>query len=58
MNRGGIRWYTYRPPDERRPVLLLTRTEVIEQLNEIIVVPAFGAGFKLIHFRRFERSIR
>jgi mRNA interferase MazF len=40
MNRGEIRWYTYRPPDKRRPVLLLTRAEVIEQLNEIIVVPA------------------
>jgi mRNA interferase MazF len=29
MNRGEIRWYTYRPPDKRRPVLLLTRTEII-----------------------------
>lgn len=40
MNRGEIRWYTYRPPDKRRPVLVLTRTEVLEQLNQIIVVPA------------------
>lgn len=37
MKRGEIRWYTYRPPDKRRPVLLLTRTEVIDRLNEIIV---------------------
>ena len=27
-------------PDKRRPVLLLTRDEVIEALNEVIVVPA------------------
>ena len=40
MNRGEIRWYTYRSPDKRRPVLLLTRVEVIDRLNEIIVVPA------------------
>lgn len=40
MNRGDIRWYTYSPPDKKRPVLLLTRSEVIGNLNEIIVVPA------------------
>jgi mRNA interferase MazF len=40
VKRGEIRWYTYRPPDKRRPVLLLTRPDVIDHLNEIIVVPA------------------
>ena len=40
MKRGEIRWYTFRGPDKRRPVLVLTRDEVIERLNEIIVVPA------------------
>lgn len=39
MRRGEIRWYTFRLPDKRRPVLILTRNEVIDQLNEIIVVP-------------------
>jgi len=39
VNRGEIRWYAFRLPDKRRPVLLLTRNEVIEHLNEIIVVP-------------------
>jgi mRNA interferase MazF len=33
LNRGEIRWYTFRLPDKRRPVLLLTR-------DEVIVVPA------------------
>ena len=40
MRRGEIRWYTFRAPDKRRPVLILTRTEIIDRLNEIIVVPA------------------
>ena len=40
MNRGEIRWYTFRPPEKRRPVLILTRSDVIDQLNEIIVAPA------------------
>lgn len=40
MKRGEIRWYTFRRPDKRRPVLVLTRDEVVDRLNEIIVVPA------------------
>ncbi len=40
LRRGEIRWYTFRMPDKRRPVLILTRDEVLERLNEIIVVPA------------------
>jgi mRNA interferase MazF len=32
--------YTFAAPDKRRPVLLLTRTSVIDTLNEIIVAPA------------------
>ena len=39
VRRGDIRWYTFRPPDKRRPVLILTRDEVTERLNEIIVAP-------------------
>ena len=39
MIRGEIRWYTFRPPDKRRPVLLLGRPEVIDVLGEVIVVP-------------------
>jgi mRNA interferase MazF len=39
MRRGEIRWYTFRVPDKRRPVLLLTRDDVIDVLDEIIVVP-------------------
>ena len=39
MIRGEIRWYTFALPDKRRPVLILTRDEVLPRLNEIIVVP-------------------
>ena len=39
MTRGEIRWYTFRLPDKRRPVLVLSRNEVIDRLNEIIVAP-------------------
>ena len=39
MRRGEIRWYTFAAPDKRRPVLLVTRDDVIEQQNEIIVAP-------------------
>jgi len=39
IDSGEIRWYTFRLPDKRRPVLVLTRDEVIDRLNEIIVAP-------------------
>lgn len=39
MKRGEIRWYTFKLPDKRRPVLILTRDEVVDHLNELIVVP-------------------
>jgi mRNA interferase MazF len=39
VKRGEIRWYTFKLPDKRRPVLLLTRDDVVDHLNELIVVP-------------------
>jgi len=39
MNRGEIRWYTFRPPDKRRPVLILTRDSAIEVLTGITIAP-------------------
>ena len=39
MNRGEIRWCSFNPPDKKRPVLILSRNEVAEKLNEVIVVP-------------------
>ena len=28
MKRGEIRWYTFRVPDKRRPILILTRNPI------------------------------
>jgi mRNA interferase MazF len=39
MRRGEIHWYKFDPPDKKRPVLILHRTEVIEFLSEITVAP-------------------
>ena len=39
MNRGEIRWYKFRAPDKRRPVLILTRDSVLEYLGEVTVAP-------------------
>lgn len=39
MKRGEIRWYTFKAPDKRRPVMILIRTEVIDYLGEITIAP-------------------
>ena len=39
MRRGEVRWYRFRAPDKRRPVLILTRDSVIPYLGEVTVAP-------------------
>jgi mRNA interferase MazF len=39
VNRGEIWLYTFKPPDKRRPVLILTRQEVIGSLSTVTVAP-------------------
>ncbi|MDX1643636.1 MAG: type II toxin-antitoxin system PemK/MazF family toxin [Thermoanaerobaculia bacterium] len=39
VNRGEIRLYTFSTPDKRRPVLVLTRQEVIGLLSTVMVAP-------------------
>lgn len=39
LSRGDVRWYKFKPPDKRRPVLVLTRESSIEYLNEVTVAP-------------------
>ena len=39
LNRGQIWMYTFAPPDKRRPVLILTRQEVIGMLRTVMVAP-------------------
>ncbi len=39
MIRGDVCYHTFKEPDKRRPVLVLTRTGAISFLNEITVAP-------------------
>lgn len=36
---GEIRWYRFASPDKKRPVLLLTRSSVLEYLGEVTIAP-------------------
>ena len=39
VNRGDIWQYRFKPPDKRRPVLVLSRQEVIPLLHTVMVAP-------------------
>jgi len=39
MNQGDVYWYSFRPPDKRRPVLIVTRNSAIPFLTGITIAP-------------------
>ena len=39
MKRGQVRWYTFKAPDKRRPVLILTRNSAIGFLTALTIAP-------------------
>ena len=39
MKRGEIRWYKFKSPDKKRPVVILTRNSILEYLGEVTVAP-------------------
>ncbi|NUO81782.1 type II toxin-antitoxin system PemK/MazF family toxin [candidate division KSB1 bacterium] len=39
MERGEVRWYTFKPPDKERPVVVLTRTSATQFLGEVTIAP-------------------
>ena len=39
MKQGDVYWYTFRAPDKRRPVLILTRDSAIPYLTGLTVAP-------------------
>ena len=39
MNRGDVCWYTFKAPDKRRPVLILTRDSARGVLNSVTIAP-------------------
>jgi len=39
MERGEIRWYTFKSPDKQRPVVVLTRNSALKFLGEATIAP-------------------
>ena len=39
MERGEIRWYTFKSPDKKRPVVILTRSSALKFLGEVTIAP-------------------
>jgi mRNA interferase MazF len=39
MKRGDVRWYHFKAPDKKRPVVILTRDAILEYLGEVTVAP-------------------
>lgn len=39
VNRGDVCWYTFKTPDKKRPVLILTRDSAIGVLNSVTIAP-------------------
>ena len=39
MKRGEIRWYKFKTPDKKRPVLILSRNSIMGYLGEVTVAP-------------------
>lgn len=39
MKRGEIRWYRFKLPDKKRPVVILSRSSVIDYLGEVTIAP-------------------
>ena len=39
MKQGDVYWFTFKEPDKRRPILILTRTSAIHFLTGITIAP-------------------
>jgi mRNA interferase MazF len=39
MKRGEVRWYKFKHPDKKRPVVILTRNSILEYLSEVTIAP-------------------
>jgi mRNA interferase MazF len=39
VTRGDVCWYTFKTPDKKRPVLILTRDSAIAALHSVTVAP-------------------
>ncbi len=39
MKRGEVRWYKFKSPDKKRPMVILTRNTILEYLSDVTVAP-------------------
>jgi mRNA interferase MazF len=39
VKRGDVCWYSFKVPDKRRPVLIVTRDSAISVLNSVTIAP-------------------
>ena len=39
MQHGEIRWYKFKAPEKKQPVLILTRDSILDYLGEVTVAP-------------------
>ena len=39
MKRGEVRWYKFKHPDKKRPIVILTRNSILEYLGEVTIAP-------------------
>lgn len=39
MERGEIRWYKFKSPDKKRPVVILTRNSALGFLGDVTIAP-------------------
>ncbi|RLC45833.1 MAG: type II toxin-antitoxin system PemK/MazF family toxin [Candidatus Cloacimonadota bacterium] len=39
MERGEIRWYRFKEPDKKRPIVILTRNSILPYLHSVTVAP-------------------
>jgi mRNA interferase MazF len=39
MKRGEVRWYKFKSPDKKRPVVILTRDSILDYLGEVTIAP-------------------
>ena len=39
VTQGDVRWYSFKEPDKRRPVLVLTRNSAIPVLSSLTIAP-------------------
>jgi mRNA interferase MazF len=42
MKRGEVRWYKFKHPDKKRPVVILTRNSILEYLAEVTIAPVIS----------------